>query len=124
MTTVRSWESQRTQMNRESAFKFLSSRGLMRSRQWLAFLSERALNRQSEYEAGYPVAAMWLFVSDSADNTRMRNGLSTRNASSPAIQSKAIASMKTGSQFPVLLTIRLAIGTSRDAVPLAVYSKP
>jgi hypothetical protein len=36
----------------------------MRRRHWLAFLSERALNRQSEYEAGYPVAAMWLFVSD------------------------------------------------------------
>src|SRR5262249_51448723 len=59
-----------------------------------------------------------------AINQRLRRGLSTNIASNAPIQSNAIANIKIGYQRPVLPAIKLPIGTSNDAVPLAVYSKP
>ena len=49
-------------------------------------------------------------------------GFSTISASSAPIQSNAIATTKMGVQLPMTAFKTFPNGTSRDAVPLAVYS--
>src|SRR5262249_14914812 len=74
-------------------------------------------------KSSYATAAAGI-VEARAINQRLRRGLSTNIASNAPIQSNAIANIKIGYQRPVLPAIKLPIGTSNDAVPLAVYSKP
>jgi hypothetical protein len=56
--------------------------------------------------------------------TRERSGLRTKRASNAAVKSNAMATAKIGTQLPVDALRRLPIGTSKDAVPLAVYNAP
>src|SRR5262249_36627832 len=59
-----------------------------------------------------------------AINQRRPRGVRNHIASNAATQSNANANQKIGYERPVLHAIKLPIGTSNDAVPLAVYSKP
>ncbi len=54
----------------------------------------------------------------------MRSGFKTKNARSAPIQSSAIAATKMGIQLPVAALRTFPSGTSNDAVPFAVYSRP
>ena len=54
----------------------------------------------------------------------MRMGFSTQSASNAAMISKLAAVMNTPAQLPDIVTIHVLRGTSSDAVPLAVYSRP
>ena len=54
----------------------------------------------------------------------MRSGFKTKTASSAPIQSSAIAVTKMGIQLPVAALRTFPNGTSNDAVPFAVYSRP
>ena len=51
-------------------------------------------------------------------------GFSTDSASNAGMISKLAAVMNTHAQLPDIVTIHALMGTSSDAVPLAVYSKP